>query len=71
MLLLAVVTSPVVAEEEDPPFTAPPFPVSPLVFDMDALIRHVQAVVKQAHGLELHPEVMRLGCFANSQAAAA
>merc|ERR1712185_513859 len=39
--------------------------------DMDALIRHVQAVVKQAHGLQLHPEVMRLGCFANSQAAAA
>jgi UDP-N-acetylmuramate dehydrogenase len=39
--------------------------------DMDALIRHVQAVVKQAHGMQLHPEVMRLGCFANSQAAAA
>jgi UDP-N-acetylmuramate dehydrogenase len=39
--------------------------------DMDALIRHVQAVVQQAHGLQLHPEVMRLGCFANSQAAAA
>ena len=39
--------------------------------DMDALIRHVQAVVEQAHGLQLHPEVMRLGCFANSQAAAA
>ena len=39
--------------------------------DMDALICHVQAVVQQAHGLQLHPEVMRLGRFADSQAAAA
>ena len=39
--------------------------------DMDALIRHVQAVVQQAHGMQLHPEVMRLGCFTKSQAAAA
>ena len=35
--------------------------------DMDALIRHVQGVVQQAHGLQLHPEVMRLGYFANSR----
>ena len=31
---------------------------------MDALIRHVQAEVEKAHGLRLHPEVMRLGPFA-------
>lgn len=31
---------------------------------MEALIRHVQAEVEKAHGLRLHPEVMRLGPFA-------
>ena len=31
--------------------------------DMDGLIRQIQAVVHSAHGLTLHPEVMRLGAF--------
>ena len=31
---------------------------------IDALIRQVQATVHDAHGIDLHPEVKRLGCFA-------
>lgn len=39
--------------------------------DMDALIRYVQGQVAAAHGLQLHPEVMRLGAFPEETAAAA
>jgi UDP-N-acetylmuramate dehydrogenase len=39
--------------------------------EIDALIHHVQAEVKRAHGIWLHPEVMRLGEFPNVQQAAA
>ena len=39
--------------------------------DMDALIHHVQRQVAAAHGLQLHPEVMRLGDFTEAAAAAA
>ena len=39
--------------------------------EMDALIRFVQQQVAQAHGLQLHPEVMRLGAFPDQPAAAA
>jgi UDP-N-acetylmuramate dehydrogenase len=38
--------------------------------DIDALIRLVQDRVRQAHGIELHPEVKRLGRFSRLELAA-
>ena len=39
--------------------------------EIDALIRYLQRCVADAHGLQLHPEVMRLGKFPGNPATAA